>query len=83
MALVVSLVKPLIRDHNLSRPTKSNSSSPNSIMIMLPVKYTIGSRSLKCGNEKEGLETCGKWGHWDMGKGKRGYEEKGTLGKGL
>ena len=52
MALVVSLVKPLIRDHNLSRPRRQgcSSSSPNSIMIMLPVSSTLWEKKvLKCG----------------------------------
>ena len=52
MALVVSLVKPLIRDHNLSRPTKSNSSSPNSIMIMLPVSTLWEIEVFKMRQEK-------------------------------
>ena len=54
MALVVSLVKPLIRDHNLSRPTKSNSSSPNSIMIMLPVSTLWEIEVFKMWQEKGG-----------------------------
>ena len=54
MALVVSLVKPLIRDHNLSRPTKSNSSSPNSIMIMLPVSTLWEIEVFKMWQVKEG-----------------------------
>ena len=54
MALVVSLVKPLIRDHNLSRPTKSNSSSPNSIMIMLPVSTLWENEVSKMWQEKGG-----------------------------
>ena len=54
MALVVSLVKPLIRDHNLSRPTKSNSSSPNSIMIMLPVSTLWEIEVFKMRQEKVG-----------------------------